>query len=160
MSTNRPGNMRSLVNALLRKWHDKLSLSRHSPPSWYRDRLREELLERRNATCPMLKLSETADVFFTIIRARYDGFPIKSLPPYTFRHTPIYAYMITKYTLRWKLYRTTTRLCGYPHFAQMREVVNPTKDHKLNEVALRHNINAKQFKQVCRRLQLVWPLLP
>lgn len=48
----------------------------------------------------MFKLSETADVFFTIIRAQYDGFPIRCLPPYKFRHIPIYAYMITKYTLR------------------------------------------------------------
>jgi hypothetical protein len=76
LSTNCLANMRPPVNALLRKWHDKLSLSRQSPPSWYRGRLREELLERRNASCHMLKLSETADVFFTIIRARYNGFPI------------------------------------------------------------------------------------
>lgn len=108
----------------------------------------------------MLKLSETADIFFTIIRTQYDGFPIRSLPPYTFRHIPIYVYMVTKYTLRWVLYRTTALFCGDPHFAQVREVVNPRKDHKLKEVALRYNIDVAQFKQVCRRLQLVWPLLP
>jgi hypothetical protein len=130
-STNRSANMRSPVNALLRKWYDKLGLARQTPPSWYRDRLREELLERRTARWPMLKLSETADVFLTVIRARYDGFPIRTLPSFMFRQTLI-SYMITKYIFRWKLYRTTVRLCGSPDFTQVCEVVNPRKDHKLN----------------------------
>jgi hypothetical protein len=159
-STKRQNNMPSPVNALLRRWHGKLGLSRQSPPSWYRDRLREELLERRNAKTSWQKLSETSDVFFAISRARYDGFPVRTLPPFNPQHALIYAYMVMKYTLRWKLYQTTARLCRVPHFRQVCEVVNPSKDHKLSEVAFRHNIEVAHFKRICRQLQLIWPLLP
>jgi hypothetical protein len=65
---------------LLRRWHRMLGLSRQSPRSWYRDRLREELVERRAANTPLQKLSKTSDVFFSISRARCDGFPIRELP--------------------------------------------------------------------------------
>ncbi|KAF9045638.1 hypothetical protein BDP27DRAFT_1520423 [Rhodocollybia butyracea] len=54
-----------------------LGLQRQSPPSWYRDRVREELHERRTAKTTLQKLSETSDVFFAIIRANYDGFAVK-----------------------------------------------------------------------------------
>lgn len=160
MTLDQSPSMRSPVNTLLKSWYGRLGLLHQSPPSWYRDRLREELLERRTAKTSWRKLSETSDVFFTISRARYDGFPIRSLPPFAYRHVLIYTYMIIKYTLRWQLYRTTARLCHIPHFDQVREVINPSKDHKLDEIALRHDIGAAQFKRVCRRLQRVWPLLP
>jgi hypothetical protein len=68
--------------------------------------------------------------------------------------------MVVKYTLRWKFYQTTARLCHAPHYSSVREVVNPGKDYKLDEVALRHQIEAERFKRVGRRLRLVWPLLP
>ncbi|KAF2010839.1 hypothetical protein BU24DRAFT_355949 [Aaosphaeria arxii CBS 175.79] len=151
--------MRSPVNALLRYWHSVLGLPRQLP-SWHRDRLREELLERRMTKTSWRKLSETSDVFFCISRARYDGSYTRNLPPITPRHTLIYVYMVIKYTSRWELYRTTARLCRVPHFDQVCEVVNPGKDHKLAEVALRHDIDVAHFSRVCRRLQRVWPLLP
>jgi hypothetical protein len=138
-----------------------LGLSRQSPPSWYRDRLREELRERRMAETPWQKLSETSDVFFSISRARYDGFPIRKLPPFVAsRHVLLYAYMLAKYTLRWKFYRTAAILCNIHHYDLVREVVNPSKDHKLDEVASRYQIDPVEFKRVGRQLRRVWPLLP
>ena len=146
---------------LLRRWHGMLGLSRQSPKSWYRDRLREELRERRAASTPLQKLSETSDVFFSIIRARYDGFPVKKLPHYNFsRHVLVYAYMLAKYTSRWSFYRTVASLCNAPHYTRVREVVNPSKDSKLKEVALRHQIDSMKFERVGRQLRRVWPLLP
>ncbi len=126
-----------------------LGLSRQSPPSWYRDRLREELRERRIAKTPWQKLSETSDVFFSSSRARYDGFPVRKVPPFvTSRHVLVYAYMLTKFTLRWKFYRTAAIICNAPHYDSVREVVNPSKDQKLEEVAMRHQIDPVEFKRV------------
>lgn len=105
------------------------------------------------------KLSETSDVFFAIIRAHFDGFPVRKIPDFVAsRHTSVYAYMLGKYTLRWGFYRTAAFLSGAPR--SVCEVVNPSKDDKLHVVALRHQIDPERFKRVGRRLRWVWPLLP
>jgi hypothetical protein len=138
-----------------------LSLTRQSPPSWYRDRLREELQELGATKTPWQKLSETSDVFFCVIRAQYDGFPVRKLPPFVAsRHVLVYAYMLAKYTSRWKFYRTAAILCNSPDYDLVREVVNPNRDHKLDEVASRYKIDTAEFKRVCRQLRYIWPLLP
>lgn len=148
------------TEALLFRWHRLLGLARQSPPSWYRDRLREELCERRAATTLCGRLSETSDVLFSISRARYDGHPICRLPPLVVAHNgAAYLYMVAKYTSRWAFYRTAARLCGSPRSHLVREVVNPAKDDKLDEVASRHNL-PNNFRQVAGRLRNVWPLLP
>ena len=107
------------------------------------------------------KLSEASDVLFTSSRAQYDGFPVRKLPPFvTSRHILVYAYMLAKFTSRWKFYRTAAILCNAPHYDLVREVVNPSKDQKLEEVASRHQIDPVEFKRVGRQLRRVWPLLP
>jgi hypothetical protein len=112
-----PGTiMHSTSGPFLRRWRRMLGLSRQSP-SWYRDRLREELRERRTANTPWQKLSETSDVFFSISRAQYDGFPVRTLPSFVAsRHALIYVYMLAKYTLHWKFYRAAAILCSAPHY--------------------------------------------
>ena len=152
--------MRPIGDALLKRWHRMLGLSRQSPPSWYRDRLREELPEPLIAKTHWQKLSETSDVFFSSSRAQYDGFPVRKLPPFiTSRHVLVYAYMLAKFTLRWKFHRTVAFICNAPHYDSVREVVNPSKDEKLEEVASRHQIDPVEFKRVGRQLRQVWPLL-
>ena len=137
------------VDALLRLWHGMLGLPRQSPSSWYRDRVQEELRERRIATTPWQKLSETSDVFFSISRAQYDGFPVRKLPPFfATSHVLVYVYMLAKFTLRWNFFRTAAIICNAPHCNLVREVVNPNKDQKLEEVALRHQIDPMEFKRV------------
>ncbi|KAK3944417.1 hypothetical protein QBC46DRAFT_374274 [Diplogelasinospora grovesii] len=153
--------MSSKVERLLHRWHKYLGLSRQSPSSWYRDRLHEELQERRVASTFWRKVSETSDVFFSISRARHDGFPVRRLPHFAAsRHSLVYAYMLAKYTSRWKFYRATAILCGVGDYSSVREVVNPSKDHKLEEVATRHRIDPIKFKRVGCRLRRIWPLLP
>ncbi len=153
--------MRPTAEALLKRWHGMLGLSKQSPPSWYRDRLREELREHRIARTRWEKLSEASDVFFSGSRARYDGFPVRKVPSFvTPSHILIYAYMLVKYTLRWKFYRTTAIRCNAPRYDLVREVVNPSKDQKLEEVATRHQIDPVEFKRVGSKLRQVWPLLP
>ncbi|KAJ7065023.1 hypothetical protein C8F01DRAFT_785835 [Mycena amicta] len=153
--------MQRRLDAVLRRWHRMLGLSLQSPPSWYRDRLREELRERRDARTRLQRLSETSDVFFSVVRARYDGFPTRNLPPFkALEHTPVYAYMVAKYTLRWGFYRATAFLSGASQYRSVREVVNPAKDSKLAEVAARHLVDPEKFQLVGRRLRAFWPLLP
>ena len=153
--------MRAISVKLLNRWHGLLGLPRQTPASWYRDRLREELREHRAAKTYLQKLSEASDVFFCSNRAHYDGFPVRKLPdPITLRHAVVYAYMLSKFTSRWKFYRTAAFICRFPHPDAMREVVNPGKDEKLAEVASRHQIDPEKFKKVGRRLRQVWPLLP
>jgi len=150
----------AMGSGLLKQWHGMLRLSQQSPPSWYRDRLREELQEQQTANTFWQKLSETSDVFFSISWAQYDGFPVQKLPAFVpSRHFLVYAYMMAKYTSCW-FYRTAAVLCNAPHYSLVRKVVNSTKDHKLNEVAFRHRINPVEFSRVAHQLWQVWPLLP
>ncbi|ESA43475.1 hypothetical protein GE21DRAFT_2639 [Neurospora crassa] len=150
-----------LLHRLLNRWHAVLSLPCQSPPTWYRARLIEELRELRSATTTVSRLSETADVFFSISRARHDGFPVRRLPPLSLaRHTAPLIYMVAKYTLRWGFYRTAARLCGAKEWKGVREVINPAKDHKLGEVSARHSIDPDKFRNTGKMLRRVWPLLP
>lgn len=68
--------------------------------------------------------------------------------------------MLAKYTLRWQFYRVAALLCHAPYYASVREVVNPSKDRKLEEVASRHQIDPVTFKPVGGKLRRFWPLLP
>ncbi|TVY78187.1 hypothetical protein LSUE1_G006645, partial [Lachnellula suecica] len=151
--------MRRIADTFLRRWHKMLGLQHQSPP-WYRARLQEEQQEVLEAKTYTEKLSETSDVYFTIIRAKYDGFPIEDLQPFVAtRDTPIYAYMLGKYTLRWGFYRTASWLCGAPRYWEVSEVVNPTKGWKLRVVAARHLMDPVEFEKVGTRLRWIWPLL-
>ncbi|KAL7624853.1 hypothetical protein AAE478_004067 [Parahypoxylon ruwenzoriense] len=152
--------MPRISKAILHRWHGLLGLQRQSPSSWHRERLREELKELRAANTPIEKLSEAADVFFSISRAKYDGFPIREMPRFAFSHVPVYVYMLAKFTSRWAFYRMLAFLCGAPHYRTVREVVNPGKDSKLDEVASRHDIDPDKFKRFGRRLRRIWPLFP
>lgn len=147
-------------DTLLKAWYRMLGLQPHSSPSWYRDRYLEELQERREAKTLVDKLCETSDVFFVIIRSRYDGFPVRHQPPFALSHVLIYAYMMAKLTSRWAFYRTAAIICKAARADLVREVVNPRKEYKLDQVATRHRIDPNKFREVCRLLRMVWPLLP
>ncbi|PHH91763.1 hypothetical protein CDD83_10407 [Cordyceps sp. RAO-2017] len=148
-----------MTSVLLLRWHRLLRLQQQTLP-WYRQRLREELSERRLAASAWQRLSETADVFYTISRAHHDGHLLRGLPKFSLGHIPVLAYLVPKYTLRWAFYRVAACCCRAPDPASVREVVNPAKDRKLCDVAARHGIDPTAFVRVCRRLRLVWPLLP
>lgn len=152
--------MKRLFDPNLRRLHRVLGLAQH-PKQWYRDRLQEELLERRTARTWAQKLSETADVFYILSRARYDGHPLRKPPPFTFfRHFVPYLYIYSKYTMRWGFYRVAAIMSRAPNPRSVREVVNPSKDHNLVQVAQRHGIDPIVFRNKCRMLRSVWPLFP
>ncbi|KAK8098846.1 uncharacterized protein PG998_012087 [Apiospora kogelbergensis] len=144
------------------RWHRVLGLPQQAP-SWYRARLSEELRERRLASTPLTKLSETADVLFCVSRSCYDGFPVRTVPlpsPATFAGRLLSTYILTKYTSRFLFYRTAAGLSDITQYRSVREVVNPSNEKKLEEVAFRHQLDPVSFKRVARLLRRVWPLLP
>lgn len=148
------------MDKFLHRWHRFLGL-RIQHPSWYRARFLEELFERHEARTWCHKLSESADVFYVISRSQHDGHSVGELPRFPFlEEAPIYLYMIPKCTSRWMFYQTAAFICSSPRFRQVREVVNPARDHKLREVAARHQIDADKFVRVCHRLRHFWIFLP
>ena len=56
--------------------------------------------------------------------------------------------MLAKFTLRWKFYRTAAFICNAPYYDSVCEVVNPSKDQELKEVASRHQIDPVEFKEL------------
>ncbi|KAI1132609.1 hypothetical protein F5Y10DRAFT_261029 [Nemania abortiva] len=152
--------LRTVAEFVLFQWHKLLGLPRQSPRSWHQDRFREELEELDEAENWLDRISESSDVLFAISRAKYDGFPIEDLPRLRLGNVAIYAYMLAKYTSRYAFYRTLAFLCGAPAHSTVREVVNPTKDQKLEAVARRHHIDPEKFKSFGRRLRQFWPLFP
>ncbi|TVY36048.1 hypothetical protein LOCC1_G007975 [Lachnellula occidentalis] len=138
-------------DALLRRWHKMLNLRHQSPPSWYQDRLDEEILEVSAATSRVEVLSETSDVLFSIIRARYDGFPVQEplmIVNVNYRRFSVYMYMLAKFTMRWLFYRTAAYLCKAGNCGSVCEVVNPGKGHKRRAVARRHCIDPERFERL------------
>ncbi|KAL3463279.1 hypothetical protein BJX64DRAFT_287533 [Aspergillus heterothallicus] len=160
------------TRCFLARWHRVLHLPRQPSLAWHRARIREELAERRHARNFLQRLSEMSDVLFSTSRARHDGFEIHprlfvsvfACPSRFLRSTfglgLAYAYMLTKFTLRWGFYRTAAYFAGSPKPFEVREVVNPRKKGKLDEVAERHQIDKERFRRICARLKWVWPLLP
>lgn len=148
------------LNEFLHRWHSLLGLRRQVYRHWHRARLREELRERNSAKTCFTRLSETSDVFFCISRAAHDGQALCKRPPFLLGQTGLaYSYMLTKYTSRWCFYRVIALLCGAPNVAGVREVVNPGKDSKLDEVAARHEIDRMKFRRLGRRMRWFWPFL-
>ncbi len=115
------------------------------------------------------RVSEASDVYFTIHRARHDGFPLRVEFPWCVPQIPgrqpgfgiicfIYIYMLAKFTSRWAFYLAAARLSGVENWRTVREVVNPTKDSKLIQVAQRIGVEEERFVRVSKWLRIVWPL--
>ncbi|KAL4939265.1 hypothetical protein BDV06DRAFT_231136 [Aspergillus oleicola] len=175
---------------LLHNWLKALSLPRISNRTWHLSRLSEELAERAAAETPLARLSETADILFTLSRAKHDGAPIQ-LRFYTCFYSNHHlqsqskprsqvlgiglrgglpwskpynilakCYMLGKFTSRWSFYRVAALCAGKREWRGVREVVNPRKQSKVAEVAGRHGIEKGKFGTVCGQLLWVFPVLP
>ncbi|KAH8900232.1 hypothetical protein GQ53DRAFT_741182 [Thozetella sp. PMI_491] len=144
----------------LRRWHRMLSL-KIQPPGWYPERLREETQEVARARGRVHRLSERSDILFCIVRAHFDGFPLRKIPPIVLgQNGLVYAYMVAKFTSRWGFYRFAAHISAAPDARAVSEVINPAKQHKIREVASRHNIDMDKFASICRYLRHFWPLFP
>ncbi|KAG9232900.1 hypothetical protein BJ875DRAFT_379762 [Amylocarpus encephaloides] len=148
------------MNPLLRLWFRMLDLPRFPNPTWHRQRLIEELKEVEEAPTQIYKLSESSDIQFNIYRAEYEGLPIQEMPRFTlpFPSPVVHAYMLAKFTSRWTFYRTAAYFANAPH--SVHEVINPSKDEKLNQVASRHGMNSEGFRKVTHNILRFCVLFP
>ncbi|KAL4964408.1 uncharacterized protein BDV14DRAFT_200934 [Aspergillus stella-maris] len=171
----------------LRTWHAHLSLPRISNRTWHLARLSEELAERAAANTRLSRLSETADILFTLSRASHDRVSIClrfhafftsnahaavhahshldnqhiRYPPWSTSYDVLARfYMLGKFTSRWSFYQVAALCAGKREWRGVKEVVNPRKMSKVAEVAGRHGIVKEKFGRVCWWLLWVWPVLP
>ncbi|KAL8335303.1 hypothetical protein RB598_009481 [Gaeumannomyces tritici] len=160
---------RHILRVILRRWHAHLGLPRKESRSWHQDRLREELIELNGAESLIGTLSEASDVIFSVSRAEYEGFTDDRATVFvflerlsTFWAVAVVAYMLYKFTMRWSFYRVTAYACGLrgARLDAVRDVINPAKSHKLDEVAARHGVQAEEFRRVGGIVRRLWPLVP
>ncbi|KAI6308988.1 hypothetical protein MCOR29_009064 [Pyricularia oryzae] len=116
-------------NTALHCWHAFLSLTHQVPVSWHSARLREKLVERRAAVT-------------SISRSVERGLTYTASKVYIFIAVPIgvLLYIVAKFSLRWAFYRIVAFASGARgrKLKDVREVVNPRKTGKVDEVAGRH----------------------
>jgi hypothetical protein len=136
-------------------WHEQLHMPKHDE-AWHRQDLADELKELSEARGLIEHWSELSDIAYTYTRATWSGHqlarPIKFLPYYLG-----IVYMIPKYTSRWLFYRTLGKRLD-PH-AQLTEVRNPRKLHKLHGIANQYNLDPQKFEKEANDLLRYWPLL-
>lgn len=98
-------------------------------------------------------------MIFTISRARYDGHATRGLPDAS---AAVLLYMGAKFSARWTFYRIVAFACGArgERLRGVREVVNPAKASKVDEVAERHGLDRVAFRRWAGRVRMFWPLLP
>lgn len=146
------------LDSLTQRWLPCLRLQRQSSMPWQRDRIREELLECQQAHHALLRLSETCDVLFSFARAQYDGHEIRRRARTNkYRYNLPYTYMVPKFPWRYAFYRAAGVLCRST--CAVREVVDPAREHNLDEVAERYGIDRNRFRVISRGLCNIWPLL-
>ena len=141
---------------MINKWHDWLDMTKFDK-EWHLNDLADELAEYHAEKHILKKWSELSDVVYTCTRGKWTGYDI--IFPFKKSQFLLGAlYMFPKYTSRWLFYRSAGRRAGADH--DLHEVRNPKKTEKLHQIANRHNLNDKQFQQICERQLMYWILLP
>jgi len=137
-------------------WHTILGMDKNDL-AWHKSDIVEELNEFNNATGLFAKWSEVSDVVYTYTRARWTGHS-EVLFPLSSTHFILGSfYMFPKYTLRWLFYVTAGKIAGSKNI--IREVRNPHKISKLDQIADKNNLNKEEFRHVCQKLLKYWILL-
>ena len=139
-----------------RWWHGLLRMRRHDR-TWHKRDMLGEMAEFREARTTIEKLSELSDVMYTYTRAAWTGHalpdPLRNVPSLV-RYGVIAPYMIGKYSSRFLFYSVCSG-------GRVREVRNPTKRHKLEEIAQTNGLDHPGvFVEKCERLRRWWPFLP
>jgi hypothetical protein len=142
---------------MLYPWHDWLAMTRHDR-AWHDEDMAEELGEYREAKGLFTKWSEVSDVVYTYGRSRWDRLDDFTFPLGKFAHVAGLIYMYPKYTLRFWFFRRAGRKVNAT--AQLHEVRNPRKTHKLHYIAEKYDLDKDAFQKVCERQLKYWPLLP
>jgi len=144
------------MQSLIKHWHGILNMKKHDL-AWHKQDMIDEIEEFREANGLIHKWSELSDVSYTYTRAQWSGhkdikFPFKKVYLYIG-----FIYMVPKYTIRWKFFRTLGK--KFDINLMISEVRNPKKTHKLEDIAERYNLNPIEFKEQAERLKKRWLFL-
>ncbi len=124
---------------------------------WHKKDMADEIQEYEEANGFVARWSELSDIVYTYTRGKWSGHN-ELIFPLSKRHFLFGSlYMFPKYTLRWSFFVTAGKSAGAEK--TIREVRNPSKIFKLDDVAERYGVNRDDFREVCRKLLRFWPLL-
>ena len=129
---------------LINKWHTLLAMPKYDEV-WHQEDLADELTEYQNARGVIASWSELSDVAYTYTRAQWSGHKSIVFP---FSKTKLcigIVYMLPKYTLRWRFFRTLGH--QFDKNLNISEVRNPKKIEKLKTIAGKYNLDPDEFTQ-------------
>lgn len=124
---------------------------------WHLRDIEDELEELKEAKGFIHKWSEISDVVYTYTRAKWSGHKELGFPLKKFLFYIGAIYMFPKYTLRWKFFRKIGK--NFNKNLNITEVRNPKKIYKLEEIAVRYDLDKDKFKEEVRKLLKKWIFL-
>ena len=144
--------MKSPIN----HWHKILNMKKHDF-DWHKQDLIDEIQEFKESEGLIYKWSELSDISYTYTRALWSGhkdikFPFKKIYLYIG-----FIYMVPKYTLRWKFFRKLGK--KFDKNLKINEVRNPERLHKLEDIAIRYNLDSVLFMDEAKKLKNRWLFL-
>lgn len=141
---------------IINRWHSYLDMPKHDI-KWHEKDIQDEISELAEATGIIHKWSEISDVVYTYTRARWSGYKDLNFPLSKTKFYIGLVYMFPKYTLRWKFFRKIGK--SFDENLKINEVRNPKKIHKLEDIALKYNLDTNIFKERSEKLLKKWILL-
>ena len=137
-------------------WHNLLGMEKHDA-AWHENDIADELAEYEQAEGFMERWSEVSDVVYTYTRAKWSGYSEIAWPLPRRYFVWGSLYMFPKYSLRWLFFR----IAGMRIKSQkpIREVRNPAKLSKLDEIAKKYSVDPERFRIICQGLLKHWILL-
>jgi len=137
-------------------WHGLLGMKKYDS-AWHEADIEEELMEYQKAEGFWEKWSESSDIVYTYTRAKWSGHANLLFPLTRRQFLSGSIYMFPKYTLRWLFFVAAGKLAGSRGI--IREVRNPQKLTKLDEIAKKNSLDKEKFRLACQKLLRYWILL-
>jgi len=140
---------------LINLWHSFLNMPK-CDLDWHKQDIQDEIDELKDAKGLLYHWSEVSDIVYTYTRAKWSGHKIER-PINIFMFSVGLIYMFPKYTLRWTFFRKLGNKMNSK--IKLTEVRNPMKAEKLEQIALRYNLDEEEFKKEAAKLIRYWIFL-
>lgn len=141
---------------MIEKWHDWLNMPKYDQ-RWHDNDMQDELKEYQVEANILKKWSEVSDLVYTYTRAKWTGHKL-DFPLGRFEYFLGVIYMFPKYTSRYLFFRKAGKKVNSQ--VVVREVRNPKRMQKLEEIAATYRLDKTKFSKTCKRQLRYWPLLP
>lgn len=137
------------MNKIIHNWHTRLDMPKHDA-EWHKQDVADELEELKEARGIIHKWSELSDISYTYSRAHWSGFEEIVLPISNIGYLIGLLYMFPKYQLRWRFFVALGK--KFDKDIKIKEVRNPKKIKKLEEIAGKYGLNKEAFVSEAKRL--------